>query len=124
MPPKGCQPLNRGDLARREDRTGRGPQPRHRFSARVRAGKHVLCEKPMATSSADAKAMVAACEKAAVKLMVAYRIQYETYNRRLARFVRERTFGRLLGFEVHKAGLARIGGGLLMVAGIGLIARS
>ncbi|KZB97798.1 Glucose--fructose oxidoreductase [Methylobacterium radiotolerans] len=63
------------------------------------AGKHVLCEKPMATSSADAKAMVAACEKAAVKLMVAYRIQYETYNRRLARFVRERTFGRLLGIS-------------------------
>lgn len=63
------------------------------------AGKHVLCEKPMATSSADAKAMVAACEKAAVKLMIAYRIQYETYNRRLARFVREKTFGRLLGMS-------------------------
>ncbi|KZB97799.1 hypothetical protein AU375_06129 [Methylobacterium radiotolerans] len=30
----------------------------------------------------------------------------------------------LLGFEVHRAGLARIVGGLLMVAGIGLIARS
>lgn len=29
----------------------------------------------------------------------------------------------LLGFEVHKAGLARIAGGLLMIAGIGLIAR-
>lgn len=63
------------------------------------AGKHVLCEKPMATSSADARAMVAACEKAAVKLMIAYRIQYETYNRRLAKFVREKTFGRLLGMS-------------------------
>ena len=28
----------------------------------------------------------------------------------------------LLGFEIHKAGLARIAGGILMVAGIGLIA--
>lgn len=63
------------------------------------AGKHVLCEKPMATSSADARAMVAACEKAAVKLMIAYRIQYEVYNRRLAKFVREKTFGRLLGMS-------------------------
>lgn len=63
------------------------------------AGKHVLCEKPMANSSADARAMVAACEKAAVKLMIAYRIQYETYNRRLAKFVREKTFGRLVGMS-------------------------
>ncbi|CAO4167540.1 Gfo/Idh/MocA family protein [Methylorubrum populi] len=63
------------------------------------AGKHVLCEKPMATSSADARAMVAACDKAAVKLMIAYRIQYETYNRRLAKLVREKAFGRLLGMS-------------------------
>ncbi|GMA76950.1 hypothetical protein GCM10025880_33670 [Methylorubrum aminovorans] len=63
------------------------------------AGKHVLCEKPMATSSADARAMVAACENAAVKLMIAYRIQYETYNRRLAKFVREKTFGRVVGMS-------------------------
>lgn len=63
------------------------------------AGKHVLCEKPMATSSADARAMVAACDRTGVKLMVAYRIQYETYNRRLARFVRDKEFGRLLGMS-------------------------
>ena len=63
------------------------------------AGKHVLCEKPMSTSSADARAMVAACDQAAVKLMIAYRIQYETYNRRLVGFVRDRTFGRLVGMS-------------------------
>ena len=63
------------------------------------AVKHVLCEMPMATSSVDARAMVAACDKAAVKLMIAYRIQYETYNRRLMSFVREKTFGRLVGMS-------------------------
>ena len=63
------------------------------------AGKHVLCEKPMATSSADARAMVSACEAANVRLMIAYRIQYETYNRRLERIVREKTFGPLLGMS-------------------------
>jgi len=63
----------------------------------AKAGKHVLCEKPMATNSADARAMVAACAKAGVKLMIAYRIQYEPYNMRTMRFVREGTFGRLVG---------------------------
>ncbi len=63
----------------------------------AKAGKHVLCEKPMATSSADARAMIAACERAKVKLMIAYRIQYEPYNQRARRFVQEGTFGRLVG---------------------------
>ena len=77
------------------------PNGMHRaFTERAAAaGKHVLCEKPMATSSADARAMVAACERARVKLMIAYRIQYETTNRRLARLVREKTFGRALGMS-------------------------
>jgi predicted dehydrogenase len=43
----------------------------------ARAGKHVLCEKPMATSVADCQAMIGACRKANKKLMIGYRIQYE-----------------------------------------------
>lgn len=35
-------------------------------------GFHVLCEKPLATTVADARAMVDACETAGVRLMVAY----------------------------------------------------
>ena len=39
-------------------------------------GKHVLCEKPLASNTADAEAIVAACRAAGVKLMAAYRVQY------------------------------------------------
>jgi predicted dehydrogenase len=41
------------------------------------AGKHVLCQKPMANTSAEAIAMAATCEAANVKLMIEYRCQYE-----------------------------------------------
>ena len=77
------------------------PNAMHRlFCERAAAaGKHVLTEKPMSVSSADGKAMVAACAKAGVRLMVAYRIQYEPYNRRAMQMVRSRADGRLIAFN-------------------------
>ena len=41
------------------------------------AGKHVLCEKPMAISSAECRRMIDACKQAKVKLMIAYRIHFD-----------------------------------------------
>jgi predicted dehydrogenase len=49
--------------------------------AAAQAGKHVLCEKPMANSSAECEEMISACEKAGRRLMIAYRCQYEPFNR-------------------------------------------
>ncbi|MBF9238309.1 Gfo/Idh/MocA family oxidoreductase [Hymenobacter sp. BT683] len=46
----------------------------------AQAGKHVLTEKPMATSVADCQRMIDACRKAGKQLMVAYRAQYEPFN--------------------------------------------
>jgi glucose-fructose oxidoreductase len=43
----------------------------------ARAGVHVICEKPIATSSHDAERMIAACADNDVKLMVAYRLHFE-----------------------------------------------
>ena len=47
----------------------------------AQAGKHVLCEKPMANSVAECQQMIDACAQAKSKLMIAYRMQYEPYNR-------------------------------------------
>lgn len=41
-------------------------------------GAHALCEKPLATSVADAEAMVAACEQAGVNLMIAHPVRFST----------------------------------------------
>ncbi len=38
----------------------------------ARAGKHILCEKPLATTAADAERMIEACETADVRLMEAF----------------------------------------------------
>ncbi len=57
------------------------------------AGKHVLCEKPMATSSIEAQRMIDACAKAGRKLMIAYRCQYEVYNRLIIDAVKGKKLG-------------------------------
>lgn len=43
----------------------------------TRAGVHVLCEKPMAVTEEDCRAMIRAAEENGVKLMVAYRLHFQ-----------------------------------------------
>jgi predicted dehydrogenase len=94
----------------------------------ARAGKHVLCEKPMATSVADSKAMIQACKDAGKKLMIAYRCQYEPTNLRAIQLIRDGRLGTIQaiesanGFNI-KPGEWRLnkkmaGGGPLMDVGI------
>jgi predicted dehydrogenase len=64
----------------------------------AKTGKHILCEKPMATSSAEARRMIAACAQAKVKLMIAYRQQYEPHNRMLRTMASDGKLGKLRGF--------------------------
>ncbi len=59
----------------------------------AQAGKHVLCEKPMATSVADAQRMVDSCREAKRSLMIAYRLQYDPVHRQLIAMTRAQEFG-------------------------------
>lgn len=65
----------------------------------AKAGKHVLCEKPMATSVADSEAMIAACKAANVKLMIAYRCHYEPTNLRAVQLIRDGALGKVQTIE-------------------------
>ncbi|PYI82946.1 MAG: gfo/Idh/MocA family oxidoreductase [Verrucomicrobia bacterium] len=93
----------------------------------ARAGAHVLCEKPMATTEEDCRAMMRAAEQNNVKLMIAYRLHFNDANLRAVELARSgelgelRYFGSLFGLQV-KAGNIRVrkdlGGGTLYDIGI------
>jgi len=65
----------------------------------AKAGKHVLCEKPMATTVVDAEAMIDASRKANKKLMIAYRCQYEPTNLRAIQLIRDGKLGKIQAIE-------------------------
>ncbi|WP_262268192.1 Gfo/Idh/MocA family protein [Microvirga yunnanensis] len=60
-----------------------------------KAGKHVLCEKPMAVTADECETMIRAGREADRKLMIAYRAQYEPYNMEAIRMAREGELGRI-----------------------------
>lgn len=55
----------------------------------LKAGKHVLCEKPMANTPRECEQMIAAAKAAKRKLMIGYRVRYEPYNQALISYARE-----------------------------------
>jgi predicted dehydrogenase len=65
----------------------------------AKAGKHVLCEKPMATSVEDCRAMIQTCGNARRKLMIAYRCQYDPVHLRAVELIREGKVGSIESIE-------------------------
>lgn len=71
--------------------------------AAARAGKHVLCEKPLALSLNDATAMVAACRAAGVVLGTNHHLRNAVVHRALRRLIQEGTIGQPLAARVFHA---------------------
>jgi predicted dehydrogenase len=102
----------------------------HEYTLRAAAaGKHVMCEKPMANTAAEAEEMVAACRAAGRKLMIGYRSHFDATNREAMRLARSGELGRLRivtaehGFDIGdptqwRLNRALAGGGSLMDIGI------
>lgn len=60
----------------------------------ARAGKHVLCEKPLGLSVADAQAMVAACQEAGVRLGTALMMRFHAQHRAALELIRQGQLGK------------------------------
>ena len=94
----------------------------------AKAGKHVICEKPMAVSVKEADDMLDACRKAGKFLSIGYRLHYDPYHDEIRKFGRQKTFGELKKITssfsfVAPKGIWRLdkklsGGGPLMDLGI------
>ena len=61
----------------------------------AQAGKHVICEKPMATTVADCQRMIAASQKAGKKLSIGYRLHFEPHNQEMMRLGQTQAYGKL-----------------------------
>lgn len=59
----------------------------------LKAGKHVLCEKPMAGNVTECSAMIAAAKTAKRKLMIAYRLRHEPFNMKAIELCRSNVGG-------------------------------
>ncbi len=95
----------------------------------AKAGKHAICEKPMAINAREGQEMVDACKKANVKLLVGYRMHFEPKTLEIVRMRKEGELGKILffqglsGFKIGDPTQWRLnkqlaGGGSLMDIGI------
>lgn len=95
----------------------------------AKAGKHAICEKPMALNAKEGQEMIDACKKANVKLLVGYRLHFEPHTLEVIRMRNAGDFGKIRFFQGQcgfKAGdptqwrlnKALAGGGSMMDIGI------
>jgi len=67
----------------------------------AKAGKHVICEKPMAVTVEDCDRMIEACNEAGTMLSIGYRLHFEPYNLEMMRLGQDKVFGALTGMKAE-----------------------
>jgi len=65
----------------------------------AKAGKHAICEKPMAVNAQEGQEMVDACKKAKVKLLVGYRMHFEPKTLEVIRMRNDGELGKMRFFQ-------------------------
>lgn len=95
----------------------------------ARAGKHVLCEKPMEVTTERCRQMIAACKAANRQLAIGYRCRFEPHHLEMLRIAKEKELGEVrliesgFGFSIGDPTQWRLkhalaGGGPLMDVGV------
>lgn len=92
------------------------------------AGKHVWCEKPMAKTASECQAIIDACEKNKVRLMIGYRMQHEPNTQKFRHMAQNKKYGEIkmietgAGFHDTRTGHwrldAELGGGATYDMGV------
>ena len=65
----------------------------------AKAGKHVICEKPMSLSVKDCQEMIDACKQNKRLLSIGYRLHFEPYTMEMMRLGQEKVFGTVLEID-------------------------
>ncbi len=65
----------------------------------AKAGKHVICEKPMGVNAKEGQQMVDACKNAGVKLLIGYRMHFEANTLEIVRMRKANEFGKIIFFQ-------------------------
>ncbi|MCC8407554.1 Gfo/Idh/MocA family oxidoreductase [Mucilaginibacter sp. UR6-1] len=96
----------------------------------AKAGKHVICEKPMALNAAECTEMIAACKKANRMLSIGYRLHFDPHNMEMMRLGQKNIYGKITALDTGNGFVYRgdpnawrlkkalSGGGALMDMGV------
>ena len=65
----------------------------------AKAGKHVICEKPMALNAKECEEMIAACKAAGRMLSIGYRLHFEPHTMEVMRLGQQHVFGKVTSMD-------------------------
>ena len=65
----------------------------------AKAGKHVICEKPMSLNAADCREMITACKRANRLLSIGYRLHFEPHTMEVMRLGQKQVFGKVTAID-------------------------